>query len=94
MHCSNQNPSRAPRAATKGVVKPARLHFARAARDLRDATCVSEASCPNFEPRAHARLTGLTTRGAATRAALQPRAKGSGQSKSDSEVARRQHLDL
>ena len=23
--------------------------------------CVSEASCPNFEPRAHARLTGLTT---------------------------------
>ena len=22
--------------------------------------CVSEASCPNFEPRAHARLTGLT----------------------------------
>ena len=23
-------------------------------------TCVSEASCPNFEPRAHARLTGLT----------------------------------
>ena len=48
------------------VVKPlARLHFARmTARALRDATyseaCVSEASCPNFEPRAHARLTGLT----------------------------------
>ena len=30
------------------VVKPARLHFAR------------EASCPNFQPRAHAGLTGLT----------------------------------
>ena len=28
------------------VVKPARLHFA---------------SCPNFQPRAHAGLTGLTT---------------------------------
>ena len=25
-------------------------------------TCVSEAFCPNFQPRAHARLTGLTTR--------------------------------
>ena len=43
------------------VVKPARLHFARTARALRDATLRSEASCPNFEPRAHARLTGLTT---------------------------------
>ena len=43
------------------LVKPARLHFARTARALRDATCVSEASCPNFEPRAHARLTGLTS---------------------------------
>ena len=36
-----------------GLVKPARLHFARTARAL-------HASCPNFEPRAHARLTGLT----------------------------------
>ena len=36
------------------VVKPARLHFARAARAL------SEAFCPNIQPRAHARLTGLT----------------------------------
>ena len=26
----------------------------------RDATCVSEAFCPNIQPRAHARLTGLT----------------------------------
>ena len=25
------------------------------------APCVSEASCPNFQPRAHASLTGLTT---------------------------------
>ena len=54
------------KATTWLVVKPARLHFARTARALRDATCViycvSEASCPNFEPRAHARLTGLTTR--------------------------------
>ena len=65
---SDQSPSRAPRAATMTsvrtaatIVKPARLHFARTARALRDATCVSEASCPNFEPRAHARLTGLTT---------------------------------
>ena len=35
-----------------------RLHFARTARALRDATyCVSEASCPNFEPgRAHMRV--------------------------------------
>ena len=40
----------------KDVVKPARLHFARTARAL------SEVSCPNFEPRAHARLTGLTTK--------------------------------
>ena len=47
-------------AARATVVKPARLHFARTAR---------EASCPNFEPRAHARLTGLTS------------ATGSGQSK-------------
>ena len=44
----------------QSIVKPARLHFARTARALRDATYVSEASCPNFEPRAHARLTGLT----------------------------------
>ena len=29
----------------------------------------SEASCPNFEPRAHARLTGLTTSFSAQRAA-------------------------
>ena len=36
---------------------PARLHFARpTGRYIH----VSEASCPNFEPRAHARLTGLT----------------------------------
>ena len=32
-------------------------------------TCVSEASCPNFEPRAHARLTGLTSEAAAPRRA-------------------------
>ena len=64
----NQVLTHAARAAAKQlnkvpfqVVKPARLHFARTARALRDATCVSEASCPNFEPRAHARLTGLTT---------------------------------
>ena len=44
----------------QSLVKPARLHFARTARALQDSTCVSEASCPNFEPRAHARLTGLT----------------------------------
>ena len=37
------------------VVKPARLHFARTARAPR------EAPCPNVQPRAHARLTGLTT---------------------------------
>ena len=49
-------------ASWKILVKPARLHFARTARALRDATyeCVSEASCPNFEPRTHARITGLT----------------------------------
>ena len=41
----------------EGFVKPARLHFARAA------TCVGEAFCPNIQPRAHARLTGLTTEG-------------------------------
>ena len=29
---------------------------------------MSEASCPNFEPRAHARLTGLTTPGEGQRA--------------------------
>ena len=29
---------------------------------------MSEASCPNFEPRAHARLTGLTSRARAVRA--------------------------
>ena len=48
------------------VVKPARLHFARAARALAGRyihthTCVGEAFCPNIQPRAHARLTGLTT---------------------------------
>ena len=37
-------------------VKPARLHFARTARAL----TTDEAFCPNFQPRAHARLTGLT----------------------------------
>ena len=41
------------------IVKPARLHFARAARAL-VGRCVSEAFCPNIQPRAHARLTGLT----------------------------------
>ena len=30
---------------------------------------MSEASCPNFEPRAHARLTGLTSMGGAARRA-------------------------
>ena len=39
------------------VVKPARLHFARAARALAG----REAFCPNIQPRAHARLTGLTS---------------------------------
>ena len=47
------------------IVKPARLHFARTARALRsEASCPNfEVSCPrpNFEPRAHARLTGLTS---------------------------------
>ena len=38
------------------IVKPARLHFARAARALAG----REAFCPNIQPRAHARLTGLT----------------------------------
>ena len=44
--------------ATLMAVKPARLHAFRSstARALRD-----EASCPNFEPRAHARLAVLTT---------------------------------
>ena len=32
--------------------------------------CVSEASCPNFEPRAHARLTGLIIHNQATRRRL------------------------
>ena len=49
------------------LVKPARLHFARTARalsgrymcDVSEATCVSELSCLNFQPRAHWRLTGL-----------------------------------
>ena len=52
-----------------GLVKPARLHFARTARALRDATCASEALCPNVQPRAYARLTGLrlTTCGRAGR---------------------------
>ena len=52
------------RARAKGsgqsIVKPARLHFARTARAL-TGRCVSEASCPNFQPRAHAGLTGLTS---------------------------------
>ena len=39
------------------IVKPARLHFARTARAL---TGRYIASCPNFQPRAHAGLTGLT----------------------------------
>ena len=43
----------------ENVVKPARLHFARTARAL-TGRCVSEASCPNFQPRAHAGLTSLT----------------------------------
>ena len=43
----------------------------------RGATCVSEASCPNFEPRAHARLTGLTNRHRFARAAPAPRFKES-----------------
>ena len=47
-------------ASTRPFVKPARLHFARTARAL-TGRCVSEASCPNFQPRAHAGLTGLTT---------------------------------
>ena len=40
--------------ADSSFVKPARLHFARAARALagRYIQCVSEASCPNFQPRA------------------------------------------
>ena len=46
------------------VVKPARLHFARAARALAGRyMCgqrVGEAFSPNIQPRAHARLTGLT----------------------------------
>ena len=29
-------------------------------RGVLSATCVSEAFCPNIQPRAHARLTGLT----------------------------------
>ena len=34
-------------------------------------TCVSEAFCPNFQPRAHARLTGLTKlKGASSRTSL------------------------
>ena len=33
-------------------------------------TCVSEASCPNFEPRAHARFTGLTKGGKAPNALI------------------------
>ena len=46
------------------LVKPARLHFARATRALTgryNNMCVSEAFCPNIQPRAHARFTGLTT---------------------------------
>ena len=38
-----------------------RSHCARPTGRYGAPRCVSEASCPNFEPRAHARLTGLTT---------------------------------
>ena len=48
--------SRFPDLSAESTGGPASLHFARTTRALR---CVSEASCPNFEPRAHARLTGL-----------------------------------
>ena len=60
-----------------GIVKPARsklqLHFARAARALAGrymCVTVSEAFCPNIQPRAHARLTGLTKFG--TSSAFRP----------------------
>ena len=49
-----------------GASKPAFRIFARTARALRDA-CVCSVECErgvlssNFEPRAHERLTGLTT---------------------------------
>ena len=50
------------RARLRCIARPASLYFARIVRALRDTTRtrVSEASCPNFEPRADARLTGLT----------------------------------
>ena len=56
---------RAARGSGITVVKPARLHFARAAPRP-----VSEAFCPNIQPRAHARLTGLTSITATTLEAM------------------------
>ena len=68
---SNQSPSRAPRATARSALFLAAKQLPRLSSQqdcislalhapCRDATCVSKVFCPNIQPRAHARLTGLT----------------------------------
>ena len=48
----------------RAVVKPAKMHFASLALRAPYGTLRGAAPCPNVQPRAHARLIGLTSRAA------------------------------